>query len=157
MKDSTTGYCSCYAGLFSCTTESEESKKLRGTRAILAGYFAIWYLCIQPPTDLAFQPHSRSGCLQEFSCSSISKGSTLKSSTLALFFSSRFKSNYQRVHDRVQITYVIIQNLFFAVKSCQVERARMSQGIWLFFQPRSRNNKISLQSKNDIKQYLKWM
>ena len=35
MKDSTTDYCSCYTGLFGCTTECEESKKLRGTRDIL--------------------------------------------------------------------------------------------------------------------------
>ena len=32
VKSSTTGYCSCYFGLFGCTTESEESKKLRGIR-----------------------------------------------------------------------------------------------------------------------------
>ena len=49
----------------------------------------------------------------------------------------------------MQITYIIIQNLFLRSS----RSARMSQGIsGCFFRPRSRNKKISLQSKNDIKQ-----
>ena len=46
MKDSTTGYCSCCAGMFDCTTGSEESKKLRRAREILAGQ--LIYLFAHP-------------------------------------------------------------------------------------------------------------
>ena len=39
VKDSATCYCLCYAGLLDCTTESEESKKLRETEDNLVGHF----------------------------------------------------------------------------------------------------------------------
>ena len=86
MKDSTTGYCSRYAGLFGCTTESEESKKLRGTRDILADILVI-ILFVHPT------PPIRPGVLtsQQIICRNFLvylylKGSILKSSTLAFFY-----------------------------------------------------------------------
>ena len=42
MNENTTGYCSCCAGLFDCTTESEEPKKLRGMGDILIINFFVY-------------------------------------------------------------------------------------------------------------------
>ena len=50
-----------------------------------------------------------------------------------------------------EITYVII----LAAKSQM--RANVQRDLWLFFQPRCCDNKISLQSKNNIKQSLELM
>ena len=99
MKGSTTGYCSCYARLFSCATESKESKKLRGMRDILDGHFGNFeFICAIPTPDPTWSFNITADCLQELSCSSLSEGSILKSSILELSFSnSRFKSNYQCV------------------------------------------------------------
>ena len=48
------------AGLFDCTTESEESKKLRGTRDNLAGHFDInLFVYLTPDPTWSFERHSR--------------------------------------------------------------------------------------------------
>ena len=60
MKDSTTGYCSCYAGLFGCTTKSEESKKLRGTTDIL-----VINLFVHPTPDPTWSFDITADCLQD--------------------------------------------------------------------------------------------
>ena len=84
MKDSTSGYCSCYAGLFGCTTEWEESKKLR------VGTFwpdiLVVNLFVHPNPDPTWSFDITADFLLEFSCSATAKGSILKSSTLAFFY-----------------------------------------------------------------------
>ena len=91
MKDSTTGYCSCCAGLFDCTTGSEESKKLRRAREILAGQ--LNYLFVQPTWSFIIT----ADYLQDFSCSSILDGSYPRLSNICFFLLGLFNPYKQRV------------------------------------------------------------
>ena len=66
-----------------------------------------------------------------------------------------FSSSQGFCHHRVRNNWCNYSKSFLAVKSRM--RANVRRYLWLFFQPRSCHNKISLQSKNNIKQSLEWM
>ena len=101
--------------------------------------------------------------LQEFFCSSISDGSIPKSLILAFYslavssqINNAFSAGQGFCHHRVRNN--LICNYAKSFLRSSLECARMSEGIlWLFFQPRCCDNKISLQCKNDIKQSLSRM
>ena len=117
MKDSTTGYCSCCAGLFDCTTGSEESKKLRRAREILAGQL----ICLFVQPTWSFKHHT--DYIQDFSCSSIFYGSYSRLSNTCFFLLGLFNSYKQCIQCYITC-HVIIQNIVEYLRIAQ-----MSQGI----------------------------
>ena len=159
MKDSTTCYCSCYAGLFDCTT-CQESKKLRGTGDNLAGHFGNLFVHLTPDPTWSFEHHSRFFAGIFLFIYNISDGSIPKSLILAFYslavssqINNAFSASQGFCHHRVRKN--LICNYAKSFLQSSLECARMSEGIfWLFFQPRSCDNKISLQCKNDIKRSL---
>ena len=113
---------------------------------------------LTPDPTWSFEHHSR--FFAGISCSSISDGSIPKSLILAfnsLAVSSQinnaFSASQGFCHHRMRNNLICNYEKSFLRSS--LECARMSEGIlWLFFQPRSCDSKISLQCKNDIKQSL---